>query len=83
MEERLDQVFAGLPDTAGPARDAYATCLARRKAPAAPSDLLGSEFDGCRAALRQALLGAGLGHGVFDGLNAALEALEAELAADS
>ncbi len=47
-DERLDELFAGLPAQARAAKDAYAACLKARKAPAAPSDLLGAEFEGCR-----------------------------------
>ncbi len=83
VEERLDKVFAGLPLDASAGRSAYLTCLASRKSPAAPSDLLGAEFEGCRGALRRALLGAGLDRSAWSDLDKALEALEAELAGDS
>ncbi len=83
VEHRLDEVFAGLPDAPGivVARQAYATCLARRKAPAAPSDLLGAEFEGCRPTLRRALQAGGVQG--LDWIDAALEALEAEIASSS
>jgi hypothetical protein len=83
VEERLDTIFAALPAAAGPGRDAYASCLARSKAPGAPSDLLGAEFQGCRSALRQALLRAGVDGATLDRLGEQLEALEAEITADS
>ncbi len=79
-EERLDEVFAGLPPATKAARNAYLACLASRKSPAAPSDLLGAEFEGCRMNLRRALMAAGVEHGVLDRIDPALEALEAEVA---
>ncbi len=82
---RLDSVFAGLPQTpemrAG--RDAYEACLAARKAPAAPSDLLGAEFAPCRPALHQVLRDAGMDDAALARLNLALEAVEAEIASGS
>lgn len=83
VEQRLDEAFAGLPDGAGAARDAYGACLGARKAPGAPSDTLGAEFNGCRTALRHALSGLGLDGGVLAQLDRRLEALEAEIAEDS
>lgn len=83
VEQRLDELFAALPQSAGPARTAYGACLGRRKAPAAPSDMLGSEFDGCRPALRHTLAGLGLEDGTLAQLDRQLEALEAEIAEDS
>ena len=83
VEQRLDEAFAGLPASAGSAREAYGACLGHRKAPAAPSDLLGAEFNGCRAALRRALAGAGLDGDTVAQLDRRLEALEAEIAEDS
>ncbi len=83
VEQRLDEVFAGLPPSAGPARTEYGACLGRRKAPAAPSDMLGSEFNGCRSALRHTLAGLGLEDGALAQLDQQLEALEAEIAEDS
>ncbi|HYZ64509.1 MAG TPA: hypothetical protein VE650_18820 [Acetobacteraceae bacterium] len=83
VEQRLEAIFAGLPDSARPARDAYASCLASRKAPAAPSDLLGAEFEACRSELRRGLLRAGLGPAVFHRLEQELEALEADITAES
>ena len=83
VNQRLDEVFAGLPDAPGivAARDAYSACLASRKAPAAPSDMLGAEFNGCRPALRRALEAEGVeGLAALDGK---LEALEAEIAGES
>ena len=59
------------------------TCIARKKAPAAPSDMLGAEFDGCRGALRQQVAGLGLPDGALAELDRQLEALEAEMAEDS
>lgn len=83
VEQKLDEAFAGLPDSAGPAREAYGACLGRRKAPAAPSDILGSEFNGCRTALHHALAGLGLDGDALAQLDRQLEALEAEIAEDS
>ena len=83
VEQRLDEAFAGLPASADPAREAYGACLGRRKAPAAPSDMLGSEFNGCRAALRRMLAGLGLDGDAMAQLDRRLEALEAEIAEDS
>ena len=83
VEERLEEVFAGLSDATRQARDAYVACLARAKTPGAPSDLLGAEFDRCRAKLHLALLAAGVDHGTLDRLTPRLEALEAELTAES
>ncbi len=83
VEQRLDDLFAALPASAGPARAAYGACLGRQKAPAAPSDLLGAEFDGCRPALHHTLAGLGLASDTLAQLDRQLEALEAEIAEDS
>ena len=83
VEQRLDEVFAGLPDSAGPARDAYGACLGRRKTPGAPSDMMGAEFNGCRTALHHALTELGLDNDALAQLDRRLEALEAEIAEDS
>ena len=83
VEEKLERIFGRLPPNAKPACDAFAACLARSKAPAAPSDLLGAEFEPCHAALRRDLLQAGVDRGVIASISPDLEALEAELAADS
>lgn len=85
VEKRLDDVFAALPDHPGlaAARDGYLSCLARNKAPAAPSDMLGGEFDGCRSALRRQIAGLGLPDDALTQLDSQLEALEAEMAEDS
>ena len=83
VDEKLDRLFADLPDEAQPLRDGYAACLARQKAPAAPSDLLGAEFESCRATLRRGISGLALDAAVIDRLDAALEALEAEIAGQS
>ena len=82
VDERLDEVFALLPrtDAVQAARGAYAECLARRKAPAAPSDMEGAEVEPCHQALLRALRHAGVD---APGLHAALEAMEAELAEES
>ena len=80
---RIDELFAALPQTPGitAARESYISCIAGRKAPAAPSDMLGAEFNGCRAALHQAFQAEGVdGWAVLD---AQLEILEAEIASDS
>lgn len=82
LDERLDEVFAALPRTQPvlEARAAYADCLAARKAPAAPSDMLGDETEPCHQALLRALRQADV---EAPGLHLALEAVEAELAEDS
>ena len=84
VDERLDEVFAGLPDNPAvqDAKRAYANCLAGRKEPAAGSDALGAEFSPCRKALHRALQAADLGTDLA-ALDPKLEALEAELAGDS
>jgi len=85
VDGRLDELFAALPagEAVASARDAYADCLAGQKEPAAPSDDLGTEFGGCRARLRAALAAADVTGDDWTRLDAALEALEAEVAADS
>ena len=83
VEQRLDEAFAGLPDGAGPAREAYGACLGRRKAPGAPSDMMGAEFNGCRTVLHHALTELGLDGDALAQLDRRLEALEAEIAEDS
>ncbi len=85
VEKRLDDVFAGLPDHPGlaAARDGYLSCLGRKKAPAAPSDMLGTEFNGCRGALHRQLVELGLPDDAMAQLDWKLEALEAEMAEDS
>ena len=83
VEDRLDEVFAELPGDTRAAQDAYAGCLAGRKAPAAPSDMLGAEFEGCRSTLRRALMEAGVEAMALDRVDRALEALEAEVAGQS
>ena len=85
VDQRLDEIFAALPG--GPAvqaaRDAYATCLGRAKSPSSPSDNLGVEFTGCRAALQRGLMLAGVGDDVVAKLIPAIEELEAETAEES
>ena len=85
VEKRLDDVFASLPENPGlaAARNGYLSCLARKKSPAAPSDLLGTEFDGCRRALRHQLAESGLPDAAMAQLDRQLESLEAEMAEDS
>ena len=83
VDERLDTIFARLPDAARPAAAAFAECLAQTKSPASPSDLLGAEFEPCHAALRQALLRANLDDAAIAEAMRQLEALEAEVAAQS
>ena len=84
-EQRLDEAFRGLPGDAAviAAKRDYLGCLARRKQPGAPSDTLGAEFSACRPALRKSLEEAGVSEGSLTRLNAELETLEAEIAADS
>ena len=85
VESRLDEAFAPLP--AGPAmasaRSRYAACLAGTKTPGAPSDMLGAEFQQCRAALIGALAGLDVDEAARGALERRLEAVEAELAAES
>jgi hypothetical protein len=87
LDERLDEAFAGIAaaddDRVGAARDQYARCVAGVKQPAAPSDLLGAECERCRRALLAALAGVGIGWDALGQLGQRLEAIEAELAADS
>lgn len=85
VEKRLDDVFAALPGHPGlaTARNGYLSCIARKKAPAAPSDMLGSEFDGCRMRVRQQLAELGVPDDRLAQLDSQLEALEAEMAEDS
>ncbi len=85
VADRLDDAFAPLPRTAAvaAARAAYAECLAARKAPAAPSDMLGAEFAACRPALRRAVLAAGVDEAAVAALEARLGAVEAEVAGES
>ena len=85
VEHRLDEVFAALPkeaDLAG-ARAAYLVCLGSRKAPAAPSDLLGEEFAPCRQALHTHLQKLRLDPDAIAALDTRLEVLEAEFAGAS
>ena len=85
VDARLDQVFAPLPagGAVAEARAAYEDCLAGSKDPVGPSDELGAEFNGCRARLHAALAAAGVPDQDRTVLDEALEALEAEVAADS
>ena len=85
VDARLDQVFAALPggDAVAAARSAYGDCLAGQKDPVAPADDMGAEFNGCRGQLRVALETAGVSGQDWATLDQALEALEAEITADS
>ena len=83
VDERLEHIFAKLPAETRPALDQFAACLASSKTAAAPSDLLGAEFEPCHAALRRALLRAGVENTVLDAVMTDTEALEAEISADS
>jgi len=85
LDERLDEAFAGIAtdDRVGAARDQYAQCVAGAKQPAAPSDLLGAECERCRSLLLASLAGMGIGDDALRRLGQRLEAVEAELAADS
>ncbi len=85
LDAKLDEAFAGIEgdDRVGAARDQYGSCLAGAKAPAAPSDLLGAECERCRTLLLASLAGLGIGRDALDRLGQRLEAIEAELAADS
>ena len=81
VDERIAEAFAGLSaDGLQAAQDAYADCLAGAKQPGAPSDMLGAEFNRCRTELMARLRELGVDDA---GLAARLEALEAEVAADS
>lgn len=83
VDSRLDTIFAKLPESLRPAADELADCLARSKAPAAPSDLLGTEFAPCHRAFRTALEQADLPNPAVTDIMNQLEALEAEIAGDS
>ncbi len=85
LDERLDTVFAAIPDDdrVGAARDQYARCLADAKTPAVPSDLLGAECERCRPLLLAAHAGLGIEQPALGRLGQQLEGVEAELAADS
>ncbi len=85
LDQRLDEAFAGIEgdDRVGAARDQYVSCLAGTKASAAPSDLLGAECERCRSLLLAALAGLGIAQDALERLGQHLEAVEAELAADS
>ena len=85
VDVRLDEAFARLPagDAVGAAKAAYADCLATQKDPVAPSDDLGAGFNGCRSRLRVALAEVGVTTEAWAKLDAELEALEAEITADS
>ena len=82
VDQQIEEAFASLPQSDGlrRVRDEYADCLARSKAPGAPSDMLGAEFNRCRIALKAGLKALGVDDG---GLTARLEAVEAEIATDS
>ena len=84
VDEKLDELFSRLPSSpeVGMAREAYSSCLARRKAPAAISDQLGAEFTDCRSALLRSLRGC---HENIDiaAFGKDLEALEAEIDGNS
>jgi hypothetical protein len=83
VDERLDELFADLPEKTREARDTYAKCLAARKNPSEPSDLLGAEFEPCHAALLRALLAAGVQQQALAQLQPELEALEDEIDGES
>ena len=83
VDDRLETIFGRLPMEAQPACNAFAECLASSKAPAAPSDMLGAEFEPCHAAFRQALRGAAIEPALLETVMRDLEALEAEIASDS
>ena len=82
-DQRADELFSSVPKTPAvkAAIDAYIACLASRKSPSTPSDMLGAEFNGCRTTLHQALASEAVEN--LDALDAKLEALEAEIAAGS
>ena len=83
VDGRLDEIFANLPATTRPAQDAFAACLAGSKQPAAPSDMLGAEFSRCHAEFRRALLHAQVHDTERNAVMQSLEALEAEIGAQS
>ncbi len=83
VDSRLDTIFAALPPSLRGAADEFADCLARSKAPAAPSDLLGTEFTPCHRSFRRALEEADMPPPEVADIMAKLEALEAEIADDS
>jgi hypothetical protein len=82
VDEQLDALFAHLPGSPDlqSARMAYSMCLAMHKRSAVPSDTLGAEFKGCRAALLRALQAAGV---AWESIDTDLDAVEAEIAASS
>ncbi len=82
VDQRIEEAFADLPQSneLRAVRDAYADCLARSKAPGAPSDMLGAEFNRCRRTLHAGLQALGVDGSALD---VRLEAVEAEVAADS
>ena len=82
-DQRADEAFAVLPQTAAikSAINAYMACLATRKSPSTPSDMLGAEFNGCGTILRRTLESEGVED--LDALDAKLKALEAEIASGS
>jgi hypothetical protein len=84
VDERLDELFSALPrdPEVEAVRLAYSSCLAACKSPSVPSDMLGAEFNDCRATLHLALRAAGIGP-ELQALEGGLEALEAEIASDS
>lgn len=83
VDSRLDGIIARLPSAAKPAVDAFAECLADSKQPATPSDMLGAEFAPCHARMRQALQHLQIEPALLKDVMGDLEALEAEIAADS
>ena len=84
VSEKLDSIFAELPasEFLTAARSDYAQCLATRKQPGAPSDMLGAEFAPCRAGLHRAMRTLDLA-AAMPGVDEQLSALEAELASES
>ena len=83
VDGQLDPIFARLPMEAQPACNALAECLAASKSAAAPSDMLGAEFEPCHAAFRQALSRLSIDPALLETVMRDLETLEAEIAADS
>lgn len=85
VDQRLDEIFRDLPQTSAVSscREQYAGCLATQKAPAAPTDALGAEFNRCRSLLMAGLAGADVDEAALDRLTGQLEQLEAEIAEQS
>lgn len=79
VDGRVDEVFAPFGPAAAAAREAYATCLGGVRGDV---DMDGGH-DRCRMAALTALREAGIDEAALDEFNRTLEALEAEISADT